>query len=262
MRSTAADLRAGRSARPPVFVAGAADLAGEHFTLRGREGKHASTVRRLAPGERVDVTDGSGAVAECVVAAARPGELELTVLTRRTVARSAPQVTVLQAIPKGDRGELAVELLTEVGADIIVPWAAERSVAVWRGDRAARSEARWRSAAEEAAKQSRRAWFPEITEQADLAAATGHVAGASQAIVLDPDAAEPLSAIALPTEGDIVLVVGPEGGISPAEADAFLRAGAKPARLGPTVLRASTAGVVAAGIVLCQTSRWAEASAR
>ena len=216
-------------------------------------------MRRLAPGERADITDGAGTVAECVVAAARPGELELTVLTRRTVPRPQPQVTVLQAIPKGDRGELAVELLTEVGADIIVPWAAERSVAVWRGDRAARSRARWSSAAEEAAKQSRRAWFPEVTEQADLAAATRRIAGASLAIVLDPDAAEPVTAMRLPSAGEIVLVVGPEGGISPAEADAFRKAGAVPARLGPTVLRASTAGVVAAGILLSQTTRWAEA---
>jgi 16S rRNA (uracil1498-N3)-methyltransferase len=230
------------------------------LTLRGREGKHASTVRRLAAGERVDITDGAGTVAECVVAAVRPGELELTVLTRRTVVRPAPQVSVLQAIPKGDRGELAVELLTEVGADIIVPWAAERSVAVWRGERAARSRARWSSAAEEAAKQSRRAWFPEVTEQADLAAATRRVASASLAIVLDPDAAEAVTAISLPTAGEIVLVVGPEGGISPGEADAFGRAGAKPARLGPTVLRASTAGVVAVGILLSQTARWADAA--
>jgi len=228
-------------------------------TLRGREGKHASTVRRLAPGERVDITDGAGTVAECVVAAARPGELDLAVLTRRTVARPEPHVTVLQAIPKGDRGELAVELLTEVGADSIVPWAAERSVAVWRGDRAARSRARWRSAAEEAAKQSRRAWFPEITEQADLAAATRCVVAAALAIVLDPDATESVAAMVLPAAGEIVLVVGPEGGISATEADAFQQAGAVPARLGPTVLRASTAGVVAAGILLSQTARWAEA---
>jgi 16S rRNA (uracil1498-N3)-methyltransferase len=226
-------------------------------TLRGREGKHASTVRRLVPGERADVTDGAGTVAECVVAAARPGELELTVLTTRTEPRPQPQVTVLQAIPKGDRGELAVELLTEVGADVIVPWAAERSVAVWRGDRAARSRARWSSAAEQAAKQSRRAWFPEVTGQADLAAATGRVAAAALAIVLDPDAADPLTGVRLPAAGEIVLVVGPEGGISPAEAQAFLTAGAVPATLGPTVLRASTAGVVAAGIVLSQTTRWA-----
>ena len=225
--------------------------------MRGQEGKHASTVRRLAPGERVDITDGAGLVAECVVAASRPAELDLTVCARRAEPAPQPRLAVLQAIPKGDRGELAVELLTEAGADVIVPWAAQRSVAIWRGDRAGRSRARWISAAQEAAKQSRRSWFPEVTEQADLAAAVRRISAAALAIVLDPDAAEPLTAAAVPAGGEIVLVVGPEGGISPAENDAFVAAGAVLARLGPTVMRASSAGAVAVGVLLSRTARWA-----
>ncbi len=132
--------------------------------LTGQEGRHATTVRRHAPGEEVYLTDGAGTVAQCVVRAARPGELELTVLRRQAEPRPDPALTVVQAIPKGERGELAVELLTEVGADLIVPWAAERCVAQWRGDRAAKSVARWRSTALQAAKQSRRAWIPGIGE--------------------------------------------------------------------------------------------------
>ena len=209
------------------------------------------------PGERADVTDGSGEIAECVVTAARPGELELTVLDRRAEPRPEPQLIVLQAIPKGDRGELSVELLTEVGADVIVPWAASRCVAVWRGDRAAKSRARWDSAAEQAAKQSRRAWFPQVTAQADLADAVRRVQAATLAIVLDPAAGESLAGLSLPDRGDILLVVGPEGGITPAESEALLGAGAVAARLGPTVLRASSAGIVAAGILLSRTRRWA-----
>ncbi|MFY9892002.1 MAG: 16S rRNA (uracil(1498)-N(3))-methyltransferase [Streptosporangiaceae bacterium] len=257
MPSTAADSLAGRPARPPVFMAAAADLARDRLTLRGQEGRHASTVRRLTAGERADLTDGAGMVAECVVDAARPGELELTVLSRRTEPRPRPQLVVLQAIPKGDRGELAVELLTEVGADVIVPWAAERCVAVWRGERAAKSRARWSSAAEQAAKQSRRIWFPEVTEQAGLAAATSRIAAADSAILLDPDAQVPVTGVPLPADGEIVLIVGPEGGIAPREDEAFRAAGAVPARLGPTVLRASTAGVVAAATVLSRSGRWA-----
>lgn len=225
--------------------------------LGGQEGRHASTVRRLAVGERADITDGAGHVAECVVAAARQGGLDLTVLGRRTEPRPEPQLTVLQAIPKGDRGELAVELLTEVGADIIVPWAAERCVAIWRGDRAAKSQARWMSAAVQAAKQSRRSWFPAVTGQADLAAATRRVQDASLAIVLDPDAGTSVTDLRPPLAGEIVLVVGPEGGISPAEAAAFQSAGAVGGTLGPTVLRTSTAGAVAAGVLLSRTARWA-----
>ncbi len=224
--------------------------------LRGREGRHASTVRRLEAGERVDVTDGAGTVAQCTVIGSASGELSLAVLARRTEPPAQPRLVVVQAILKGDRGELAVELLTEDGADVIVPWAAERCVAIWRGERAARSRARWQTSAEEAAKQSRRAWFPDVAEQADLAAAVRRVEAAALAIVLDPDAAVSLASLELPAGGDIVLAVGPEGGITPTEADALRGAGAVSAALGPTVLRASTAGVAAASVVLSQTSRW------
>jgi 16S rRNA (uracil1498-N3)-methyltransferase len=247
--------------RPPVFLAASADLAGDRIVLGGQEGRHASTVRRLGVGERADITDGAGHVAECVVAAARQGGLELTVLGRRSEPRPEPQLTVLQAIPKGDRGELAVELLTEVGADIIVPWAAERCVAVWRGDRAAKSRARWMSAAVQAAKQSRRSWFPAVTDQADLAAAARRVQDAALAIVLDPGAGTSVADLKLPLAGEIVLVVGPEGGVSPAEAAAFQSAGAIGGTLGPTVLRTSTAGAVAAGVLLSATARWVAAGA-
>jgi 16S rRNA (uracil1498-N3)-methyltransferase len=225
--------------------------------LRGQEGRHASTVRRLAPGERADVTDGSGLVAECVVTAAKPGELELAVFDRRSEPRPEPAVAVLQAIPKGDRGELAVELLTEIGTDVIVPWAADRCVAVWRGERAVKSRARWSSAAEQAAKQSRRAWFPMVEAPVDLAGAVRRVQGAALAVVLDPEGSESVAAVGLPSSGEVVIIVGPEGGITRAESDAFVSAGAVAARLGPTVLRASSAGVVAAGILLSRTGRWA-----
>jgi 16S rRNA (uracil1498-N3)-methyltransferase len=257
MPSTGAEPPDGPSLRPPVFLAAPADLAGDVITLRGPEGRHASTVRRLMPGERVRVTDGAGAAADCLVVATRPGELDLSVQERRCEPRPEPEITVLQAIPKGDRGELAVELLTEAGADTIVPWAAERCVAVWRGDRAAKSRARWESAAGQAARQSRRTWFPQVTDQADLAAAVRRVKAAALAVVLDPAAATSLAGLDLPAHGEIVLAVGPEGGISPAETAALAEAGAVAARLGPTVLRASSAGVVAVGVLLSRTSRWA-----
>ena len=224
--------------------------------LGGQEGRHASTVRRLNVGERAEITDGAGQVAECLVAAVRPGELELTVLARRLEPQPQPQLTVLQAIPKGDRGELAVELLTEVGADTIVPWAAERCVAVWRGDRAAKSLARWNSAAVQAAKQSRRSWFPAVAGQADLTDATLRVRQASLAILLDSAGGLSVADLKPPPTGEIVLIVGPEGGVSPAEAVDMEAAGAVRATLGPTVLRTSSAGAIAA-LLLSRTARWA-----
>jgi 16S rRNA (uracil1498-N3)-methyltransferase len=237
-------------------VAETAALRGERIVLRGQEGRHATTVRRLAAGEQAYLTDGAGTVAQCVVTAARSGELELTVVEVSTQPRPEPVLTVIQAIPKGDRGELAVELLTEVGADVIVPWAAQRCVAQWRGERAARSLARWQSTALQAAKQSRRAWFPQIPPQADLAGVASRVGAAAAAVLLDADAPARLADLDIPAAGEIVLIVGPEGGIAPAEQEALAAAGATGARLGPTVLRASSAGVVAASLVLARSGRW------
>ncbi len=234
-------------------------LLGDRITLTGAEGRHATTVRRLRPGERADLTDGAGLIAECEVVAARrgPGELDLAVLTRRTEPEPRCPLTVVQAILKGDRGELAVELMTEVGADMIVPWAAERCVARWPAGREDKALARWRSAALAAGKQSRRGRFSAVTAQERLAAVAQRVRDAALAVLLDPQSDSPLSALALPDEGGIVLIVGPEGGCTEAEEAALTGAGAVRARLGPTVLRGSTAGAVAAALVLSASGRWA-----
>jgi 16S rRNA (uracil1498-N3)-methyltransferase len=242
--------------RSPYFVAETDVLCGDRIVLRGQEGRHATTVRRLTAGETAYVTDGAGTVAECQVTAARPGELELEVLGVYAEPRPVPSLAVAQAIPKGDRAELAVELLTEVGADVIVPWAAQRCVVQWRGDRAARSLARWQSTALQAAKQSRRAWFPEVTDQADQESLAERVKSAALAVLLDADAPDRLADVAVPEDGEVVLIIGPEGGITEAEKEALHAAGAVAARLGPTVLRASSAGIAAAGIVLSRTARW------
>jgi 16S rRNA (uracil1498-N3)-methyltransferase len=258
--------------------------------LSGDEGRHAATVRRLRPGERADLIDGAGMTAECVVTAARPGLLELTVLSRHTEPPPQPRLCVVQAIPKGDRGEQAVETMTEVGVDVIVPWAAERCVAVWDGgrpdpgppqgggrpdpgppqgrgwpqgggkshgaSRPQRGLARWRSTAREAAKQSRRARIPEVTDLARTADVLVLASAAACTVVLDPGAGVRLGSLELPAAGDILLVVGPEGGVSPAESAAFAAAGAVAARLGPTVLRASSAGAVAAAVLFSRSGRW------
>jgi 16S rRNA (uracil1498-N3)-methyltransferase len=242
--------------QPPLFVAGQAELQRDVILLSGAEGRHAATVRRLRPGERADVGDGAGLIAECVVAAHSGRGLELTVRARRAVPRPDPQITVVQAIPKGDRGELAVEEMTEVGVDRIVPWAAARCVPVWRDERGARSLARWRATAREAAKQSRRAWIPEVTEPASAADVTRVIEKAACAIVLEPGAAESLGRLEPPGSGELVVIVGPEGGITDEEHAAFRAAGATPRGLGPTVLRTSTAGTVAAAVLLSRSARW------
>ena len=244
--------------RPPVFLTGPAALAADTVVLDGPEGRHAATVRRLAVGERADLTDGAGLVAECVVTAAGAGTLELSVPARRSEPRPDPAVVVAQALPKGDHGPLAVDLMTEGGVDVIVPWAAQRCVTRWEGARGERALARWRATAAQAAKQSRRAWLPEVTVPVSTGELAERVATATLAVLLDPAGPVALSEVGLPGSGGILVIVGPEGGVSPAETAQLTQAGAIAARLGPTVLRTSSAGLVAAAVVASRTGRWDE----
>jgi 16S rRNA (uracil1498-N3)-methyltransferase len=170
--------------------------------------------------------------------------------------RPSPAFTVVQALPKGDRGELAVEVLTEVGVDVVVPWAAARSVAVWKGERAVKSHAKWQATAREAGKQSRRSWLPTVSPLASTDAVRDLVDGADLAVVLHEDATIPLSGVEVPVAGRVVVVVGPEGGIAPEELAVLEAAGALTVRLGDEVLRTSTAGVVAVAALLSRTDRW------
>lgn len=238
---------------PPLFLAAEVPEGGS-FELGGAEGRHAARVRRIAVGEVLDVGDGRGAVARCRVTAISGDVVRLAVTDRRVVPAPDPSITVVQALAKGDRSELAVELLTEVGADAIVPWAARRSVVQWSGERGARALERWRSTAREAAKQSRRPWTPMVGDPVtDLVPI---IRDAAAAYVLLEAAAVPLAARALPTTGRIVLVVGPEGGITDAELDRLVAAGAVPVRLGPEVLRTSTAGAAAVSALSVRLGRW------
>ena len=244
------------AAGPPLFLVPPGGLAAGVMTLDGPEGHHAAAVRRLRAGERADVSDGAGTLAECVVTAVGKDSVTLDVRALHTVAPPSPRLAVAQALPKGDRGELAVELMTEVGVDTVIPWAAERSIAKWQAERGQKALAKWRATAREAAKQSRRAWLPEVTELATAAALATRVATAARAIVLEADAPAKLHELPLPEEGEVLLLVGPEGGISPTERATLRDAGALEARLGPTVLRTSTAGAAAAAILLSRAGRW------
>ena len=163
---------------------------------------------------------------------------------------------MVQALPKGDRGELAVEVLTEVGVARVVPWAAARSVAVWKGEWATKGHAKWSATAREAAKQARRPWHPEVQPLASTDDVLALVGEADLAVVLHEDASEPLADVPVPEVGTVLLVVGPEGGLTDDEVAALVGAGARSVRLGAEVLRTSTAGVVAAGAVLSRTGRW------
>jgi len=243
-------------AGPPVFLVPPGALTTPALTLTGPEGHHAAAVRRLRAGERADVSDGAGTLAEGLVTSVGKDSVTLEITAVRTLPPPQPRLAVVQALPKGDRGELAVELMTEVGVDAVIPWSAARSITRWQGERGQRALGKWRATAREAAKQSRRGWLPEVAELATAGDLAARVSAAALAIVLEADAPARLHQLALPEAGDILLVVGPEGGISPAERAALDAAGAVQARLGPTVLRTSTAGAAAAAVLLSRTARW------
>jgi 16S rRNA (uracil1498-N3)-methyltransferase len=240
----------------PLFLLDPLPAAGQ-ARLEGPEGRHAATVKRLRPGEAVLLSDGRGGLAHAVVDAAGRDTVDLTITGRADADPPTPRVLLAQALVKGDRGELAVELATEAGVDGILPWRAARCVARWEeGPRGEKALARWRSTVREAAKQARRPWLPAVEEPVTTAALARRVAAVDLAVVLHEAASERLTDVSLPPLGDLLLVVGPEGGVTDAEIDALVAAGARPVRLGPEVLRASTAAAVALGALGVLTTRW------
>jgi 16S rRNA (uracil1498-N3)-methyltransferase len=242
---------------PVHWVPSLTDVSvGSSVEVSGDEAHHAVAVRRLRVGESVVLTDGRGRSVTGPVVSTGKRAFSVTIDFLVDAPAPEPVVTVVQAIPKGDRGELAVEVLTEVGVARIVPWAASRSVAVWKGERAEKSLARWRTTAREASKQARRSWFAEVAPMAATVDVVALVASADLAVVLHEGAAPSMGALDVPSAGSVVVVVGPEGGLSDDEVAAFEAAGAHAVRLGSEVLRTSTAGVAAVAALLSRTARW------
>ena len=227
----------------------------EELLVDGSEGRHAVEVLRLEPGERVRVGDGQGTVAEGEVVSAGAQGLRVAVSARFEVPAPQPEFVLVQALPKGDRGPLAVDLATELGVDRIVPWTASRCVTRWREDRVAKGVAKWRAAARAASKQSRRPRVPEVTEPMSTREVCGLLGDADLAVVLHEQARRPMAGLTVPDTGTVAVVVGPEGGLTDGEVVAFRAAGAEPVRLGAEVLRTSTAGAAALA-ALSASTRW------
>jgi len=252
----------------PVFFTGAGSLdelvPGGRFVLHGPEARHAVTVKRLAPGEAVDIADGAGKRLTGTVVSASPAEL--TVECSALVVEDQPHIrlVLVQALAKGDRDELAVETATELGIDAVVPWQSERSIVRWKGERAAKAHAKWQSVVTAAAKQARRAWIPEVRPAVETPGLVAAVAAANLAVILHEDAVRPLRSVLESWQAthadtgplEILLIVGPEGGISPREVTRLCDAGAVTALLGHHVLRSSTAGPAALVLASDVLGRW------
>jgi 16S rRNA (uracil1498-N3)-methyltransferase len=231
---------------------------GSVVTLTGAEAHHAAAVRRVRVGEAVTVGDGRGMWATGEVAAVATREVTVSVTGRRDEPARSPRVVLVQALAKGDRDELAVQAATELGVDAVVPWQATRSVSRWSdAAKAEKGRARWAAIAREAAKQAHRAWVPEVAAVATTAQIAERAA-ASVVLVLEPAADIRLAEAVRRLDGveEILLVVGPEGGIDASELAAFSAAGAQQVRLGDHVLRTSTAGPAALVAVEVGLGRW------
>jgi 16S rRNA (uracil1498-N3)-methyltransferase len=252
---TASDTGVPELGGAPMFIV--EELAeSDELLVDGSEGRHAVDVLRLTPGEHVRVGDGRGTVADSEVLSAGPEGLRVVVRSRFEVPDQAPEFVLVQALPKGDRGPLAVDLATELGVDRIIPWQASRCVTRWRDDRVDKGVAKWRAAAHAASKQSRRARVPEVTEPMTTREVCGLLADADLAVVLHEQARRPLAELDIPRTGTVVVIVGPEGGLTDGEVVAFRAAGAQAVRLGAEVLRTSTAGAAALAALSMRT-RWA-----
>lgn len=243
---------------------------GDVVRVTGSEARHAVQVVRLGVGERVLVSDGAGRRSLGEIVSAQPTELVVRLGTLEHVPERSPRFVLVQALAKADRDEQAIEAATELGVDAVVPWQAYRSIVKWRGqrpdqgarvdkgaraDKADKGRQRWVSVVSAAAKQARRPRVPMVAGLAGLAGVRELVAAAELALVLHEDASEPLAGVELPASGDVVVVVGPEGGISPEELETLAAAGARLVRLGPEVLRSGSAGPAALA-VLNAASRW------
>jgi 16S rRNA (uracil1498-N3)-methyltransferase len=245
---------------PGLFYIDALPGTGELAVVEGDEGFHAATVRRIRRGEELVLGDGAGALARCVVEQAGRDGLQARVLDRWQVPPVQPPVTVVQALPKAERSELAIELATEAGADALVAWQAARCVARWDGARADKGLRRWRAVVRAAARQSRRAHIPSVDGVLSTAALTRRiadvVASGGAVLALHESATGQLTDLSLAQAKSVLLVVGPEGGIAADELATMTGAGAVAVRLGPTVLRTSTAAAVALGALGVLTPRW------
>jgi 16S rRNA (uracil1498-N3)-methyltransferase len=247
-----------------LFYVDALPDPGALAVVDGDEGFHAATVRRIRPGEELVLGDGAGSLANCVVEQAGREGLQARVLERWNVAPGRPPVTVVQALPKSERSELAIELATEAGADAFLAWQAARCVASWQGARVDKGLRRWRAVARSAARQSRRAHIPRVDGVLTTTELTqrirDEVAGGAAVLALHEEATDRLADVlagnAAGPPNSLLLVVGPEGGIAPDEIAALTGAGAASVRLGPQVLRTSTAAAVALGALGVLTSRW------
>lgn len=219
--------------------------------LTGAEAKHAH-VKRISQGDRIMLVDGAGHAAEVTVRDCSRERVVGDVVAEHDVESPQPQVVLVQAVPKSERAELAVDLAVQGGVDAIIPWISHRTIARWSADKQDKQVQKWRNQAVASAKQSRRANWPEVHDPVTTNQLAERIAG-KRAIVLHEDAKASIRDVDFSGVETLYVLVGPEGGIGADELDLL---GAQPVRLGPQVLRTASAGFAALCAIGALTSRW------
>lgn len=238
-----------RSFDQPVQVGAVLDLT-------GAEAKHAVSVRRMRVGEAIQLTDGTGLRVRGAVDSIVGNNLHVRVSSVENDEAPKIQLTLIQALAKGDRDELAIQAATELGVIGVIPWEADRSVSRWIGLKEVKGVERWQSIVTEAAKQSLSTWHPNVAAPIKGVGVANLVKDFDQVLVLDPTSAQGIGVQGFPKVGKVALVVGPEGGISEPELETLEKAGALRVNLGAPILRTSTAGVAAISGILALTGQW------
>ncbi|MFM6971771.1 MAG: 16S rRNA (uracil(1498)-N(3))-methyltransferase [Rhodoluna sp.] len=243
----------------PLFVAEFAKLPneGDIVELGGAEGKHAAGVRRMRVGEGIQLTNGNGLRVRGEVSEVQSRGLRVRVKTVQNFPAPALAITLIQALAKGDRDELAIQAATEIGITAVIPWESDRSVSRWVGDKKIKGVERWQQIVTEAAKQSLQVNFPLVASSLDSKSLAKIFGSFDLVLVLDPTATKGFDSVEIPALGKIAIVVGPEGGITEAELIEFKSAGAVGLKLGEAILRTSTAGVAALSAIKTLSGQWA-----
>lgn len=231
----------------PLFHLAELAEAEAEALLRGSEGRHAARSMRMTVGEELELADGVGTRATGTIISVDGDDVHVALSAKAVEERPLPSVTLVQALAKGGRDEMAVEICTELGADRFIPWQADRSISRWDKARAAKGRDKWQAQAFSAAKQARRTFFPTVDAVVTSKQLATLIEASPQTVICHEEATKPIQNVEF--GNDVMVVVGPEGGISPEELDAFVRAGATPVSLGRTILRTSTAGALATAAI-------------
>lgn len=227
----------------------------DRIVVEGAEAHHAISVLRVESGEEVFLSDGQGKWVLGAVGDITRKKFETVVKERGTQAEARPKLTVLQGLPKSDRLKEAIELMVEAGVDEIIPWSAARSISKWQND----SQEKWSNAALAAAKQSKRFTIPKIGAGVEIEKFLAQKAGSFAIIVLHESGGVKLSQVIseqMSELDEIILVIGPEGGITDSELSLFEKAGARVAQMGEAIFRSAHAGGFALAAISTLLKKW------